>query len=144
MFAHIVRRYGLQIASLWLVLSGLTFGAMTPQTTHAAPREDRHVVRMVKQDPFGDPTNRQDALTWVKSLKFWVYLALLFGAVSWVVAFSTQIWLPVWYNQHRGFLYGFVVVYLLVGFIFTRLLKEAEASVNVGAALSHVAALIIR
>lgn len=79
-------------------------------------------------NPFADSGAQSTAISVVKSLVFWSWIACGIGALVWVGAYWFQGIIPDVYNQMRGMLRNGILIMLLLNIIVSFILSQAEAA----------------
>ncbi len=79
-------------------------------------------------NPFANAEAQGTAISVVKSLVFWSWIACGIGALVWVGAYWFQGIIPDIYNQMRGMLRNGILIMLLLNIVVSFIIAQAEAS----------------
>ncbi len=79
-------------------------------------------------NPFANAEAQGTAISVVKSLVFWSWIACGIGALVWVGAYWFQGIIPDMYNQMRGMLRNGILIMLLLNIVVSFIIAQAEAS----------------
>ena len=79
-------------------------------------------------NPFADAGARSTAVDFLRSLRFWVWIAGGFGFCLFAIAYFIQGIFPSFYQQFRDFLRYGAMLLVVFGFVLTFIISQASGS----------------